>query len=435
MAIHLIIFDNYIKFIYEQDYVKYPTNISELHQKMYGNDVYIESLILSEYQTGKVHDETIRQVFNLHRSNVNFIECVNIDTYLDCLKKMLQNISTLHEYRKLCCYRCLSNESVIKPTGQEILSANTNGNEQYEKIYQPIPTHVVPNLQLRSIPLTKENEKPFDITDDFQYEDDKLVHPFYNENIQGGFAPLVPINNNLYDVYVSNLVMPETIYYLYFDKLNFQCRISSEISNHYFTKSPYFPEIEFIADIYDYNMTQENNTFVTFIRSRFIDKFFATTDDVKKLVEALLYTEQIRSNFYENEKKQVKNMSEFTPELFKNFINFNFELSQTDEHKIKSSHLMEMLKTYLDISKIKYENSKLSSMMPIVLQELGLKKKRYKDGNYWYGLQKRSVDNEFSERIKKQQEMNESIKHNSPEHYEPPTILENYNVIFLSQIK
>jgi len=423
MAIHLIIFDNYLKFIYEHSYARFPTKLAHLHEQMYGDDVYIETFPLRAYfplEELEKYVGTIRRIFDLHSSDVTFIDYEDIDLYRTSLQQMLPMIVPLYHYRQLCHYRTFPSSVALTDTEKNNLPPDTTCPRlppSQKKTFipfhplMPIPTHPPkPVVELRNPPTYQHEESPFDITDKLQYEDDQQVHPFYHE-IQGDFAPLVPMTTHLYDAYVANLVIPETIYYLYYDKLNLQCRLSTELTNHQFANTPYFPELEFVTDVYEHSIHQGYPTFQEFIHSRFIGKFFESKNDVKKLVEALLYTEQIRSKVYETETKEVHNMSEFTSEVFKHFIQLNFDLSTTDEHKIKSSHLMSMLKTHLDVYKIKYEPGKLSSMMPIVLQELGIKKKRYKDGNYWYGLEKRSVENEFSERINTQLALSNCLQH------------------------
>lgn len=125
---------------------------------------------------------------------------------------------------------------------------------------------------------------------------------------------------------------------------------------------------------------------------KYINTIDGTEDDIINLKDALQHNlffnvEQLEVFVkYYNVKDKV--MSE---QRLKTFIEKHFNLNNKIEHKIKFTTLFNKIVELMLLKNNIQEKKKLKQLLPKVLKSLKLNKKRYKDGNYWYGIQLKEV--------------------------------------------
>jgi len=145
-----------------------------------------------------------------------------------------------------------------------------------------------------------------------------------------------------------------------------------------------FPEFVILQELY-----KTDSDIIKHLKQHFHKKIYDSVDDVKKKLDAfsLLYNTPTDTN---NEKKQVKA-----------YIEYNYTLSNDPEHRMRANDLYHELKLYLCV-----ENNKLFKVRcAIYLAELGLTKKRYSDGYYFYGISKKEYKEVNIEDVEKAREL------------------------------
>lgn len=131
-----------------------------------------------------------------------------------------------------------------------------------------------------------------------------------------------------------------------------------------------------------------NNDIVKFIEREFNEVHFNDVDEVnKKLLVTSQYIE------FSNKHNGTNNISSTEETQVKKFLDKNYNIDDDINHKMKASTLYDIIIT----SKVvKIENDKLSGFktrLSKYLKDIGLKKKRYNDGFYYYGIVKK--ENKF----------------------------------------
>lgn len=125
---------------------------------------------------------------------------------------------------------------------------------------------------------------------------------------------------------------------------------------------------------------------------KYINTIDGTEDDIINLKDALQHNlffnvEQLEVFVkYYNVKDKV--MSE---QRLRTFIEKHFNLNNKIEDKIKFTTLFNKIVELMLLKNNIQEKKKLKQLLPKVLKSLKLNKKRYKDGNYWYGIQLKEV--------------------------------------------
>ena len=125
---------------------------------------------------------------------------------------------------------------------------------------------------------------------------------------------------------------------------------------------------------------------------KYINTIDGTEDDLINLKDALQHNlffnvEQLEVFVkYYNVKDKV--MSE---QRLRTFIEKHFNLNNKIEDKIKFTTLFNKIVELMLLKNNIQEKKKLKQLLPKVLKSLKLNKKRYKDGNYWYGIQLKEV--------------------------------------------
>lgn len=84
-------------------------------------------------------------------------------------------------------------------------------------------------------------------------------------------------------------------------------------------------------------------------------------------------------------------------ETIKDFLEKYFKFDKNIKNRIKSSLLCTDLLNLMNIENNNEKRCIVKRYLPRVLKKLNLEKKRYKDGNYWYGLIKKYSDDILSD--------------------------------------
>lgn len=139
-----------------------------------------------------------------------------------------------------------------------------------------------------------------------------------------------------------------------------------------------FPELAYVNNIYG-DLTE-----ATYIK--FTNVYYETIEVLIALVNAMNITNELRIEPTKCAKKlNIANLKTIILEMY--------SISTDVNERIKSSDLKNSLEHRLKYSGYDaIERKKLQTILPITLNELGLVKKRYKEGNYWYGLQTINLD-------------------------------------------
>ena len=114
-------------------------------------------------------------------------------------------------------------------------------------------------------------------------------------------------------------------------------------------------------------------------------KYFTSNEKLVKFIDEKV--KEFNESSKTNKSEPVKlSMSE----LIKH-ISLHFDLSNEISNRIKFSNLHKMIVNFYGFSK--EETKKSRHMLPCVLKEMGLSKKRYSDGMYWYGIKQKDSAN------------------------------------------
>jgi hypothetical protein len=81
--------------------------------------------------------------------------------------------------------------------------------------------------------------------------------------------------------------------------------------------------------------------------------------------------------------------SKLTIDEIKTLINKYFAIDNNPANKIKFTNIWEIISSKIKVSE-SYINY-IKRQLPVILTDLGLKKKRFTDGMYWYGLTKKTI--------------------------------------------
>ncbi len=180
-----------------------------------------------------------------------------------------------------------------------------------------------------------------------QYNQDVTIH----ENLNG---ELTASHKVLYNRHFYNAVLVDKFMY----DLLFSC---ADMKNQ-------MPEIEVISEIF-----LKDEAEIKEFSQLIMHEIFYSADDLRKIV-----------NFYLS-----KNNTE-CPSIsaIRKYINANFTLDSDITNRIQFKVLFDDICSGMNINSKYHEAIKRS--LPLLLTELGLAKKRYSEGIFWYGLKKMS---------------------------------------------
>jgi hypothetical protein len=195
-----------------------------------------------------------------------------------------------------------------------------------------------------------------------EYDPTGNVYSSFNDN-------LVPVSTS-YDTYAdieSNLF--KTKYYIYFNSrtnsiMTFQFQI-----NHI---TSLFPEL---VEIYSGTISDDEYTMIEGL----CKEIYVDAEDARKSINKIINDKVIDSKLSLMELKTI--------------IKKYFTIDSNPENRIKFTNIWEIIGKGITISS--QYNSYYRHILPTVLEDLGLSKKRYSDGVYWYGLQEKKKQTEF----------------------------------------
>jgi hypothetical protein len=183
----------------------------------------------------------------------------------------------------------------------------------------------------------------------------------YDNAGQSGSLGYASLTNNTDDYLLNNNYDHFSLFYnkyymtgILLNRENFDCSMDD---------LKYFEEIDHIKNI---DMKLDDKTR---IQELFLNRLFQNTKEVLKFVEDNM------------EKRSV----EPTMDEVIGYINKNFVLGNDIGKRIKFSILNDYVIKYFKLSR--EHTGIIKRKLPFILRELGLKKKRYSDGMYWYGIE------------------------------------------------
>lgn len=130
-----------------------------------------------------------------------------------------------------------------------------------------------------------------------------------------------------------------------------------------------------------FGITTNNKDIVNFIEREFNKVHFNDIDEVnKKLIVTSQYIE------FSNKHNDSNNIASSEENQVKKFIHGKYTIDDDINHKMKASTLYDII---INSKVIKIDNDKISGFrtrLSKYLKEIGLQKKRYNDGFYYYGI-------------------------------------------------
>lgn len=128
-----------------------------------------------------------------------------------------------------------------------------------------------------------------------------------------------------------------------------------------------------------------NNTeFITILNTLISNKIHDTDNEFEKRINTI-------KNLYKQSEDDLKEKSEF--DYVKSFINNRYTINNDIQYKIKASEILNIIEDYLKYNIPKFKTGKISfrNKLSKYLLDLGLKKKRFTNGFYYYGLVHKNV--------------------------------------------
>ena len=129
---------------------------------------------------------------------------------------------------------------------------------------------------------------------------------------------------------------------------------------------------------------KDNKEFITILNTLISNKVHDNENEFKKRINTI-------KNLYKQSEDDLKEKSEF--DFIKSFINNRYKINNDIQYKIKASKILNIIEDYLKYNISEFKTGKISfrNKLSKYLLELGLKKKRFTDGFYYYGLIHKNV--------------------------------------------
>ena len=333
----------------------------------------------------------------------------NKETCITVNKSQIKNFMDLKNMDDITC---MKSNNKLKELGIEIpnnIEPNLLNNEN-----KNIPTcnnHFIP------IPGTTQRIDPEILTKKYtlnnpyvKTEDLIEIEPYNSQNgfaimiNNGGIIPDIPgCFNNKYDClnikFADNCeeydISPEddkktkteTIYVLINDKFLQTLTIKNPDQNiAYILKN--HSEFGFVKL---FNFSTGNNDIINFIEREFNKAIF---NDIEEVNKKILVTSQYID--FANKQNDSNILASSEENQVKKFLNSKYTINDDINNKMKASTLYEII---ISSKAVKIENDKVAgfrSRLSKYLKDLGLQKKRYNDGFYYYGIvDKAPIFNEY----------------------------------------
>lgn len=220
-------------------------------------------------------------------------------------------------------------------------------------------------------------------------EENNILYPYnYKYNcLKSQFAE----NSFELDKYYDDKNQKESIYVLIHDKFlqtliikNPDKSITHIVENH--------PEYGFVKL---FHFKTDNNDIINFIERIFNNVIFNDIEEVNIKI-------QITSQYIEfaNKQNNTNVLSSSEENQVKHFLKSKYSIDDDINHKMKASTLYDII---INSTVISIDNNKISGFrtrLSKYLKDLGLKKKRYNDGFYYYGIVEKNTDLCLAEKCK-----------------------------------
>jgi len=127
------------------------------------------------------------------------------------------------------------------------------------------------------------------------------------------------------------------------------------------------------------SINEENKEFISILNTLISCKVHDSEETFKKKVDTII-------SLYTQSEDNLKQKTEF--QHIKIFINDKYNINNKIENKIKASNLLNIIEEYLENNIENFTRGKISfrNKLSKYLHDIGLKKKRFGDGFYYYGL-------------------------------------------------
>ncbi len=196
-----------------------------------------------------------------------------------------------------------------------------------------------------------------------------------DKNISKDINQFTPINTN-------DTKAPTK--YIVYNNISKTCKFFENIEFNLAESIQCFRELEILPCNLDGIVNNKMNEL-------FENKIFKTFDDVKALYSSIENLEKtIKEKVESTSKSSIS--SEYEENRVKDFIQYNYELSGSlePEYRMKATVLSEVLEEHLSIK----SSDKLSfrNRLSKYLINLGLNKKRFSDGFYYYGIRSKALN-------------------------------------------
>lgn len=139
------------------------------------------------------------------------------------------------------------------------------------------------------------------------------------------------------------------------------------------------------------SINEENKEFISILNTLISCKIHDCDETFKKKVDTII-------SLYTQSENNLKQKTEF--QHIKKFINDKYNINNKIENKIKASNLLNIIEEYLENNIKNFTRGKISfrNKLSKYLHDVGLKKKRFCDGFYYYGLIPKNIS--VSEKFK-----------------------------------
>lgn len=306
---------------------------------------------------------------------------------------------------------------------------NTYSADPYSSFSFPQPTKCLPVLELRSqpkiTPLTKSAETMGEVKP-YNFYHGSYLNPYFSSNCE-------IIDGALNTSYEDNLLAPN--YSLEHDRiyviLHHKCLKTKVLKNPTQDERDIcskYPEFGFVDIL---NMTINNDEFIKYIDITFDNKHF---DSIDKLNDVLLST----SKYFESCQTQATINKEYVSEekAVKSFLSYYYDVSDNIQDRIKASTLCDMITQTIKFDTIgKKENfNSFRIRLATYLQDFGLKKKRFNDGYYYYGLKAKFNDKDRKNKNTTQELFDKIIEERKTEREREQREKEKESEIFNEQL-
>lgn len=318
----------------------------------------------------------------------NIISDINIKSFEKKFKKsesMEYNVQKKMEYniqKKMDYFNLNQNNSFSQTTLQQTIDSNNiisnigiiiPDNIISSKI-SPIPNQIISNVDIlmsdNIISHTSNPQTPIDNVFPYNMEYN-VLYPSFSDRyfiIDDDKNKEIQTNTSIYVLLNDKFFQTITI-------LNPSVDILYVIKNH--------PEFGFIKL---FEISTNNTEIIKFIEHEFCKVCF---NDIEEINKKLSLTSQYIE--FSNKHNNVNTISSNEEQSVKTFFNMYYIINDNIEHKLKASTLYDYIVNSNLITIDKNTISGFRNRLSKYLNNIGLKKKRYNDGFYYYGIVKKDI--------------------------------------------